>query len=102
MRIRIVQKPSVSDLDGVDLSVLQVGTEYDLGVSIASVLLAEGWAEPLPLDAPPPPVPFGPDDRFGMPVIRDRPPPSSTGPHRPFLDRGVAADFPRRPRRRKT
>ena len=93
MRIRIVQEPSIHDLDGVDLTHFQVGTEYDVGISVASVLLAEGWAEPLPLDAPSPPAPFGPDDPFSISVIRNKSPTLVKDHSAPFLDRGVAADL---------
>jgi hypothetical protein len=33
-------------IDGIQLEVFQVGRVYDIGVSLACVLLAEGWAEP--------------------------------------------------------
>jgi hypothetical protein len=102
MRIRIVHKPTLDDLDGVDLRHFQVGVEYDLGSTLASVLLAEGWAEPIPLEAPPLPVPFGPDDPFTMPVLdRNSPPNLVKEQHPPFLDRDLAPDlkWPRRRRR---
>ena len=102
MRIRIVQKPPVDDLEGIDLRHFQVGTEYELGNTLASVLLAEGWAEPIPLDAPPPPVPVGPDDPFTMPVLdRHQPPNLVKEHHPPNVDRTRAADIkcPRRRRR---
>jgi len=102
MRIRIVQKPPVDDVDGIDLRHFQVGTEYELGNTLSSVLLAEGWAEPVPLDAPAPPVPFGPDDPFTMPVLdRSEPPNLVKEHHPPLLDRTIAADikWPRRKRR---
>jgi hypothetical protein len=76
--------------------------ECDLGSTLASVLLAEGWAEPVPLDAPPLPIPFGPDDPFSMPVIdRNSPPKLIKEPHPPAFHRESAADFkwPRRKRR---
>jgi hypothetical protein len=100
MRIRIVQKPAIDDLEGVNLRYLQVGSEYDLGSTLASVLLAEGWAEPVPLDAPPPPLPFGPDDPFSMPVLdRSNPPNLVKDQHPPFLNRDLASD--KRPRRKR-
>jgi len=76
MRIRIVHQPALPDLDGVGLTQSHVGRAYDLGISLASVLLAEGWAEPIPLDAPPPPVPFGPEDPFTMRIVGRREPPA--------------------------
>ena len=50
MRIRIVQRPSVSSIDGIRLDRYEVGRSYDVGNSLASLLLAEQWAEPVPLD----------------------------------------------------
>ncbi len=101
MRIRIMQKPPIDDLDGIDLRHFQVGIEYELGSTLASVLLAEGWAAPVPLDAPAPPVPFGPDDPFTMPVLDRNQPPNLVKEQRPpFLDRDFAADI-KWPRRRR-
>jgi hypothetical protein len=100
MRIRIVQEPSIGDVDGVDLTQFHVGREYDLGVTLASVLLAEGWAEPIPLDAPPPPVPFGPQDPFTMRIIgRHEPPALVRDEFQPSAKRARAADT-HRPRQR--
>jgi hypothetical protein len=53
MRIRIVQRPPVSDVDGICLDRFDVGAEWEVGNTTAALLLAEGWAEPVPLDAPP-------------------------------------------------
>ena len=50
MRIRIVQRPTVSSIDGIRLDRYEVGRSYDVGNSLASLLLAEQWAEPVPLD----------------------------------------------------
>ena len=50
MRIRIVQRPPVSSIDGIRLDRYEVGRSYDVGNSLASLLLAEQWAEPVPLD----------------------------------------------------
>ena len=50
MRIRIVQRPPVSSIDGIRLDRYEVGRSYDVGNSVASLLLAEQWAEPVPLD----------------------------------------------------
>ena len=97
MRIRIVHQPSLPDVDGVDLTQFHVGREYDLGISLASVLLAEGWAEPIPLDAPPPPTPFGPEDPFTMRVIGRRQPPALVRDEfQPPARRHSAADKVRR------
>jgi hypothetical protein len=90
-------------LDGIDLSQFHVGREYDLGSTLASVLLAEGWAEPIPLDAPPQPVPFGPEDPFTMRIISRRDPPALVRDEFPrSAKRDIAADRRRhKPRPRK-
>jgi hypothetical protein len=45
MRIRIVRVPPIASLDGVRLDRFAVGREYEMGNTIGSLLLAEGWAE---------------------------------------------------------
>jgi hypothetical protein len=47
MRIRIVQKPAVACIDGVNLDQFRPGNVYHLGSLMAGVFLAEGWAEPV-------------------------------------------------------
>jgi hypothetical protein len=102
MRIRIVQTPCNTDLDGIDLRHYQVGYEYDIGSTVASVLVAEGWAEPVPIDAPPAPVPFGPDDPFVTRVLdRNHPPNLIKEQHPPFLDPDKALDIRFRRRKRR-
>jgi len=102
MRIRIVQSPRSPDLDGIDLRHYQVGNEYDINSTLASVLLTEGWAEPVPLDAPPAPTPFGPDDPFEMRVLdRNDPPNLIKEQHPPFLDAAKASDMQWRRRKRR-
>jgi hypothetical protein len=46
MRIRIVHSPALASIDGIRLDTFEVGTEYDVGSTLASLLLAEGWAVP--------------------------------------------------------
>ena len=46
MRLRIC-RPLQGSIDGVAIDHLQPGLIYDLGTQVASVLLAEGWAEPV-------------------------------------------------------
>ena len=60
MRLRISRRLQGS-IDGVAIDHLQIGLIYEIGTQIASVLLAEGWAEPvgaaddaLPSPRPPP------------------------------------------------
>lgn len=47
MRIKIVQKPSLEEADGIDLKRFVVGRHYEVGTSIGALLLAEGWATPV-------------------------------------------------------
>jgi hypothetical protein len=94
MRIRIVQSPTVSDVDGVDLDYFTIGGEYEVGNSVGALLLAEGWAEPVALDAPKVPEPFGADDPFGTTTIdRSNPPNLVKEQHPPFLDLDLAHDI---------
>ena len=53
MRIRIVQKPTEGCVDGIDLVSFEINAEYEVGSLIGSLLLAEGWAQPV--DPAPPP-----------------------------------------------
>jgi hypothetical protein len=47
MLVRIVKQPKISSIDGIHIGYLVVGVRYDLGSTLASVLIAEGWAEPV-------------------------------------------------------
>lgn len=94
MRIRIVQFPTISDVDGVELDGFTVGGEYEVGNSVGALLLAEGWAVPVALDAPKAPEAFGADDPFGTTTIdRSDPPNLVKEQHPPFLDRDLANDL---------
>jgi CheY-like chemotaxis protein len=46
MRLRICRRLQGS-IDGVVIDQFQIGLIYEIGTQIASVLLAEGWAEPV-------------------------------------------------------
>lgn len=46
MRLRICRRLQGS-IDGVALDHFQLGLIYEIGTQVASVLLAEGWAEPV-------------------------------------------------------
>jgi hypothetical protein len=105
MRLRILRSPPISSVDGIRLDYFQVGREYDLGNSVGSLFLAEGWAEPLPLDTTQV-EPFSPEDpnelltrvpRSGRSSKRKTVPDVMTQ----FFDRDVAADEVRFPRRRR-
>ena len=94
IRLRIVQSPTISDVDGIALDRFRVGDEYDLGNSLASLFLAEGWAEPVELDAPGHPEPFSADDLFGTTTLdRSNPPNLVREQMPPFLDRDLVHEF---------
>jgi hypothetical protein len=52
MRLRIIQAPRSSCIDGVELSRFMVGHQYEVGNTFGALLLAEGWAEPVDDPAP--------------------------------------------------
>src|SRR5260221_812698 len=47
MRIRVIQKPRESCIDGIQLDRFMVGIQYEVGNLIGALLLSEGWAEPV-------------------------------------------------------
>jgi hypothetical protein len=103
MRIRMVQKPPMNSIDGIQLDCFAVGSDYEVGNSVGALFLAEGWGEPVPLDAVAPYVPFTEGDPFIMRVVDPKHPRNlirETYP--PYLDspQQLAADF-RAPRRRR-
>jgi hypothetical protein len=107
MNVRIVRSPPITEIDGVRLDGFQVGLEYDVGNSIGALLLAEGWAEPVALDAPKPIVPFSDNDPYDSRLLyrlRDSSSKPATEDTQPIDEREVAADmfrFRRRPRGRQ-
>ena len=52
MRIKIIQKPTVTCIDGVPFERFVVGYQYEVGNLMGAVMLAEKWAEPVPSDEP--------------------------------------------------
>ena len=101
MRIRVVQRPTVRVVDGIDLDHFVPGQKYDVGTALAMLLLAEGWAEPVP-DNEPVVAPFSEADPFRPRVVDPSAPRNlirETYP--PYADSiPAAADFERRRRRR--
>jgi hypothetical protein len=47
MRVRIVKQPAVASIDGIQLGYFVVGVQYELGTTLAELLVTEGWAEPV-------------------------------------------------------
>ena len=99
LRVTILHTPPIADIDGIQLDCFEVGHQYELGNSLAALFLAEGWAEPVPLDDPRPHTPFSDNDPFETRIVRND---LARENHPPYLDRHTAADFKsrRRPRRR--
>lgn len=97
MRIRIVQKPSVACIDGIQLNHFVPGQQYEVGPSLGSLFLAEGWAEPAVPNEPPAPSdePSNVVDPVPAPanLVREIYPPYYDGPS------VLAADRRRRKRR---
>ena len=103
MRIKVLQVPSVAELDGIDLKRFAPGHKYEVGNRLGSLMLAEGWAEPVGDDEPALLVPFSDSDPFTACVVDHGNPPNlvrETYP--PYADDTVAAaaDFERRRRAR--
>jgi hypothetical protein len=106
IRVQITRQPTVQSIDGIQVDGFAVGGVYEVGTTIAAVLLAEGWAVPMPLDEAAPPEPFSEKDpNLHAPYRDPDAPPNLTREHYPpYLDqRSQAAAIERRhrPRRRK-
>jgi hypothetical protein len=100
MRVRIVRASPISSIDGVRLDGFGVGEEYTVGNTIGALLLAEGWAVPVPLDAPKPVEPFAEGDPFDSRMLyRSRPSNLIRQATVPFDERDTAADMLRLRRR---
>jgi hypothetical protein len=59
MRIVVLHRPARAAVDGIDLKHFVPGHVYDVGTSLGTLMLAEGWAAPVDSAAPPPPVVSG-------------------------------------------
>jgi hypothetical protein len=99
-----VNKPPIPYVDGVRLDCFYVGECYEVGNSVGALLLAEAWAEPVPLDSLDPIQPFNESDPFASNERTPGEPPNLVREtHPPFVDElDKAADFRfrRKPRRR--
>jgi hypothetical protein len=105
MRIRIIQQPPISSIDGIRVDCFEAGREYEVGSSIGALFLSEGWAEPLPLDSPVPYLPFSENDPFDTRRLYPQgdPPNLKRETHPPYLEKlGIAYDFQFRGRPRRT
>jgi hypothetical protein len=92
IRIRIIQKPFPPSIDGLQLDIFEVGEVYQVGNVVGSLLLAEGWAEPAPIedDLPVADISIAPRDPPNL--IRERYDPGTDVP-------AIAADMDRPHRR---
>jgi len=64
LRIRLIQEPTASSIDGIRLDQFQPGFVYDVGNTLGSLFLAEGWAELITIERPALVIPldeFAPD-----------------------------------------
>src|SRR5437868_5806902 len=100
MRIRVLQTPSVSTVDGIDLQRFRSGQQYEVGNKIGALFLAEGWAEPVASEEPALVIPISefvnaPRDDAPQNLVRETFPPYYDAPP------GTAMDRRRRPRRGK-
>ena len=94
MRIRMIRTPTVAEVDGVRLDVFRFGLQYELGNTLGTLFLVEGWGEPVASDEPAMVIPLSDLSAAYSPhptnLIRETLPPN----HRPAL----AAERRRRPR----
>jgi len=61
MRIRIIQTPTVTHIDGVRVDCYLTGHTYEVSQTLGEIFLAENWAEPARSQVPatlPPPMPL--------------------------------------------
>ena len=101
MRIRVLHRPARAAVDGINLKQFVPGQAYDVGTSLGTLMLAEGWAAPIENDAPAA-VPTSSRDPFtSRTPDRTSPPNLIKETHPPAADEiTMAADFERRRRPR--
>jgi hypothetical protein len=100
MRIEVIQSPPVPSIDGIRLDRFEPGKQYEVGNSIGAVFLAEGWAIPVPLEAPVADTPFDDNDLYdSRPFDINDPSNLERESNQPSLKRDVAADFKWRKRK---
>ena len=106
MRIRVIRRPSATSVDGLELDRFEPGRLYDVGTSLGSLMLSEGWAEPVATETASP-APLEPkaeprssestrhDDIHGR-RIDERSEAEHRGRSTPSSDIDIAADYRRR------
>ena len=92
MRIRVLQTPTVSAVDGIDLQRFRPRQQYEVGNNIGALFLAEGWAEPVASEEPGLVIPISefvdaPHENAPRNLIRETFPPYYDAPPGVALDR---------------
>jgi hypothetical protein len=99
MRIRITRTPPASSIDGLDLDRFEPGREYEVGTSVGNLMLAEGWAIPVTVEAAEAVLPPHDTATTTPRPAADHPPNLKREVYPPCLDQlppEVAAHFERR------
>jgi hypothetical protein len=96
LRIKIVQRPPSTSIDGIRLDRFEPGHHYVVGTLLGALMLAEGWAEPVDDYQPESLLPLF-DTTAAVRISTKRPSNLIREVYPPYLDRlGIAADFERR------
>jgi hypothetical protein len=73
MRIEVIRKPTLAEVDGIALDVFEPGLQYEVGTSLGALFLAEGWGQPVASDEPAVVIPISKlAGDFPTNAIRDR------------------------------
>ena len=101
MRIRVLHRPAVAAVDGIDLKHFVPGHAYEVGPSLGALMLAEGWAAPSENDEAPDATLVSGDPFTSRHRDSSSPPNLIRETHPPTADEiAMAADFERRKRSR--
>ena len=99
MRIKVLHRPTIAEVDGIRLDAFNPGVQYELGNCLGALFLAEGWAIPVDSTEPAMVIPLSEfaADRAASPsaenLVREICMPGYEAPP------ALAADRRRRPRR---
>jgi hypothetical protein len=52
MRIRVIQRPAIACIDGIQLDHFIPGNHYEVSARLGCLFLAERWAEPVSTEEP--------------------------------------------------
>src|SRR5436853_5241328 len=97
MRIRVIQKPSVSCIDGIRLDYFLPGELYEVGNVLGALFLAERWAEPVASDEPAVLIPIS---QFDADAPKREPPNLTREYWPPYYDGPASLAADRRRKRR--